>query len=530
MLAWYALVWLCVPLADAPVVDSWIYAAATRQFAATGQIHFAGVTEAMPVSQVLYASAWTRLFGPSFVTLDLSVVLLGAIGGMCFYALARRCGAMHLPAIFATALLIANPCYLFLSFSFMTDIPFLATVIAAWLLFAAGRDRAALRWACGALAFIAFMVRPFAAAVIAGCAGATILFDAREMPAAQPLRAAMKLLAPLAVALALCALGWIWLTVLMPEPWMLALAERHFGSLTQVPLAHYVREGVLYPLLYLGIVLSPLAIPAAFVAGRYAAVELGLAILLAVAILATLEGGAPMAPDLTCFGGWANMLVLRPQQASLWHGNRQWIGAALGSLGAAGLILAGWQVVRRANRATAAVLLSTAVYWCAIPPMWLFNDRYYLPLLPAGCLLMALVPMPERRSVRVAAFGVFAALAVVSLAGVYEQQRGLQAVLTATEELKREGIPRSQIDAGYPLNGEDLYPTGADVPDAVDYALRVPMVTTLSLAEYTIADGAVPGTVAIRGIKWPGFLGIGDRELYILRKLDTAQPGTGQAH
>src|SRR5208282_3299073 len=98
VLGWYLLVYLIVhPLADAPVVDSWVYAHAVEFFRHTGRIRFAGYSQATPALQVLYGAAWSRVFGGGAASLDLSVAVLGAIGGLLFYALARRCGAAGWP-------------------------------------------------------------------------------------------------------------------------------------------------------------------------------------------------------------------------------------------------------------------------------------------------------------------------------------------------------------------------------------------------------------------------------------------------
>src|SRR5208282_4961396 len=169
------------PLADAPVIDAWIYSHAVRLFAATGRLRFAGFTEAMPVAQVLYGAAWGRLFGASEVSLDLSVACLGAIGAILLYPLLIRCGAGRAEAAIASGLLVANPCYLFLSFSFMTDIPFLVLMIAAMLAFAKAEPPSGSfwLWVCTLLSIAAFMIRPFAAAAIAGFAGATMIYDLR---------------------------------------------------------------------------------------------------------------------------------------------------------------------------------------------------------------------------------------------------------------------------------------------------------------------------------------------------------------
>src|SRR5258708_6174820 len=121
---WYAFaIALLHPLADAPVADSWLYGAAVRRYMHTGEIRFAGFTQAMPVGQVIYGAAWARAFGADAISLELSMVVLAIFCGVVFHALLQRIGARPWRAIAATGLLICNPCFTFLSFSFMTEIP-----------------------------------------------------------------------------------------------------------------------------------------------------------------------------------------------------------------------------------------------------------------------------------------------------------------------------------------------------------------------------------------------------------------------
>src|SRR5437879_4346103 len=120
IVTWYGIVYLAIrPLTAAPVGDSWVYEHAVAHFNRTREIQFAGFTQAQPAAQVLYGVAWSRLFGDSSRSLDIATALLGILGGVLFYSLVRRCGGRPEIALVATALLICNPCYLFLSFTFM---------------------------------------------------------------------------------------------------------------------------------------------------------------------------------------------------------------------------------------------------------------------------------------------------------------------------------------------------------------------------------------------------------------------------
>ena len=189
------------PLTDAPVVDSWLYDSAVRRFLRTGEIRFAGFTQAMPIAQVIYGAAWSRASGANSVSLEISVVTLAVLCGVMFHALAIKCGASRWQALAATGLLICNPCFTFLSFSFMTEIPFLTMLVAAHLAFARaeGRREDLWLWIAAALAVIAFMIRPFGAMAIAGCAGAMLLYGA-GWPATRRLDRArwIKMMAPFA--------------------------------------------------------------------------------------------------------------------------------------------------------------------------------------------------------------------------------------------------------------------------------------------------------------------------------------------
>src|ERR1700685_3167939 len=181
VVGWYAFaLWILHPLTDAPVVDSWLYGSAVRLFLRTGEIRFAGFTQTMPIAQVVYGVAWAHAFGGNSVSLELSTVTLAILCGVMFHALAIRCGAPRWQALAATGLLICNPCFTFLSFSFMTEIPFLTAMVAAHLAFAKADGRRELwwLWLAAVAPVIGFMIRPFGEMAIAGCVAAMILYDA----------------------------------------------------------------------------------------------------------------------------------------------------------------------------------------------------------------------------------------------------------------------------------------------------------------------------------------------------------------
>ena len=124
----------------------------------------------------------------------------------------------------AAAMLVCNPCYLFLSFSFMSEISFLAALFGSHLAFANAEDKRRIPylWLSASLAIVAFAVRPFGGAAILGSIGAMMFYEQRQLPRSRTemVRVASMLM-PFAFALLGCALIWIWLTVWRPPPWKL---------------------------------------------------------------------------------------------------------------------------------------------------------------------------------------------------------------------------------------------------------------------------------------------------------------------
>jgi len=533
VLGWYVFALAILhPLADTPVVDSWLYASAVRRFLRTGEIRFAGFTQAMPIAQVIYGVAWSRAFGANSVSLEISVAALAVLCGVMFHALAIKCGASRWQALAATGLLICNPCFTFLSFSFMTEVPFLTMLVAAHLAFAnaEGRREDLWLWIAAALAVIAFMIRPFGAMAIAGCVGAMLLYNynARRPGTRRLDRARLaKMLAPFGAALAVCTLLWIWLTVLGPKAWALQLDENHFYYIFRVPLANYLRAGLLGPALYLGMVLSPLAI-LQLTTPRWRRVAIGGAGIFAAAlILMWMDNRLPVTPECSCFGGWRNALILRGGSNRFsWDGNWQYAFLMLASFGAAGLIAAFAEIFRTLSRAAAAIVIAAIFYWAATIPLWFYNDRYYLVMVPAGAIVLALAPLPRSRMVKAAGLAMTLAMGLMSLGGTYAYQRGMAVVLATRNELERAGVPRSAIDAGYALNGEDLYRYPKHGIETMQLEAGIPMITSEKVDEYTIASEPVAGTEVVRRLKWPGPFGLGHRYFYLVKKRAAAGNGS----
>jgi len=516
---WYCAVYFAIhPLTIAPVGDSWIYEHAVRHFNRTGTVQFPGFTRAMPVAQVFYGVGWSRVFGDTSRSLDISTALLGIVGGVLFYALARKCGAGALISAAATAVLIGNPCYLFLSFSFMTEVPFLVALLASYLAFAHAIDglRGGWLWLAGASAAAGFAVRPFAAATIAGETAALLVAGDDQRGAKRSSKIVTTV--PLMAGLIACAAFWTWFIILNPKPWMFDYEDHRLRTyFTLVPIRSYLAGGLLEPAIYLGLVLSPLAILHAIRQWRRSLIVT--AVILASSITLLRLGHEPVwnLTRISCFGGSYGALVLSGAPQHDVSAKLAWMLLLIGALGCAGLCNAWCQAIQNRNRTVLAVLFAGAIYWLAMPLLWFFADRYDLVLVPAGCLPLALAPLPRRTvAVPIAAL-MITALALVSIGGLVSYHRTMQKIMMETGALMQQGIPRKQIDAGYSLNGRDLYVYPAQGIDAARDEPPIPLITSPSTLPYVIATSAMRNTVIWRGFSGCGPLGFGRRPLFILK-------------
>ena len=121
-----------------------------------------------------------------------------------------------------------------------------------------------------------------------------------------------------------------------------------------------------------------------------------------------------------------------------------------------------------------------------------------------------------------AGFAMTFAMGLMSLGGTYAYQRGMAVIVATCNELEHQGVSRSSIDAGYALNGEDLYRYPKHGIETRELEAGIPMITSEKTAEYTIASEVIAGTQLVRRLKWPGPFGLGHRYFYLLKKQTAA--------
>jgi len=145
-LAWVAVVLLVDPRGGFPLNDDWAYGSVALRLAEHGRFE-PSFWQSMPlVTPALWGAAFARVFGASWFALRLSSLTAGWLALVGTFALLREIGWSRARATVGAAALIFNPWMVALSFTFMSDVPFLAAVVwSAWAwLRAVGRGDA--RW------------------------------------------------------------------------------------------------------------------------------------------------------------------------------------------------------------------------------------------------------------------------------------------------------------------------------------------------------------------------------------------------
>jgi len=143
------------PFAEMADNDDFAYVRSAKILAETGHITYVGWASAMLGWQLALGALFIKVFGFSFTAARVSILLIAA----CTAFLLQRCfvglGLNEKNATFATLTMVLSPLFIPLSFSFMSDVPSLFTIVlclycclrtlrttepryaTAWLIFAA---------------------------------------------------------------------------------------------------------------------------------------------------------------------------------------------------------------------------------------------------------------------------------------------------------------------------------------------------------------------------------------------------------
>ena len=148
---WIAAATLVDPVAEVPLNDDWAYSHVVRTLVEQGRFEFTDWQSMPLLTQVLWGALFCLPFGFSFTALRVSTLVAGYLGALALFGLLCELGATRRQAFFGALCLLCSPLYFSLSFTFMTDVPFLAACLGAVWLWVGGIKRGSAMWALAAV-------------------------------------------------------------------------------------------------------------------------------------------------------------------------------------------------------------------------------------------------------------------------------------------------------------------------------------------------------------------------------------------
>ncbi|MFK8006058.1 MAG: ArnT family glycosyltransferase [Saprospiraceae bacterium] len=132
---WLILIFFINPIGEFPLNDDWSYTHNVKALALDHQITFDDWGAMTLIAHTIWGTLFCKIFGFSFTALRVSTLIISWIGLLATFFFFREGGLEKKKAFWATLLIALNPLYLVLSFSYMTDIPFMCFVILSALFF-----------------------------------------------------------------------------------------------------------------------------------------------------------------------------------------------------------------------------------------------------------------------------------------------------------------------------------------------------------------------------------------------------------
>ena len=508
------------PLQNAPFLDDWTYAWSVERLLRVGELRFLDWAGSQNVAQVLWGSLFCAPFGFSFTVLRLSTWVASVLALVGFYTLLRELGASRRDTLVGVALVYFYPVYFILSFSFMTDIPFVAMVIwfFAALIRAIKRDSALFLAAALLFACLAVAIRPVGV-FLSGVLLLTRLPSTGWRPRLERLAIVT---APL-VVLALLMLAREGLTTHVADltwisgswPWRRAYLWLGLEQLpTWLAMNALVVTGVL------GSALWPLALGSLSRENVKAALPAALlvAAVLSGELLGSERAAAPFDPAFT----WSlRELGATEMLVPLGMPRRMLLGWALAATLVAAFVLALSLVplVRRRSAGDASILAWGALgYFVLSSALFLSYDRYALPLVVlVAALRLGTVGI---RRPGLALFGV-AMLAIVSGVGTWDHLRYSHALWDAVGWAQQAGIEARDLDGGYVVNGWLQYAHSEHAARGPTGDVRVPWINVRETLRYGIVNRAPAGARVLHEVAYRRILAPSGR-IYVIDRIPGA--------
>jgi 4-amino-4-deoxy-L-arabinose transferase-like glycosyltransferase len=531
------------PLGNFPLNDDWSFGLTVRHFIDSGDFRPTGWTSMPLITHVVWGSVFCLPSGFSFQALRISTLTISLIGLFGTYLLIRELKGSRWIAVIVALTIAFNPIYYALSNTYMTDIPFSATMTLAVLFFVRSLKNDSLfdLFAGSIFAVAATLNRQLGIAV--PLAFAVSLFLKNGFTRRVLVRA---IIPPVLCIGALIVFGhWLEATGRLPVRYN----DKSFiliQKLTDPGMLLDFVKNAFKAILYLGLFLSPVLILYSdhlwFNLKGKSAIRLTLvisaSILLGVVSLILWQSHhlMPLSGNILNTSG-IGPLTLRdtdilnaPHIATLpvsfWL-----IITAISLLGGALLVStssiisvrllpAFWSRKMNSSQAVSAFLfLSTVVYMIPLLVQGFF-DRYLIPVIPflaayITCILVEDHAQSRRTGEKVipvvalVLIGLFSVFSVCGTRDYLAWNRARWEILNDLMDGKR--VKAEEIDGGFEFNGLYMYdPVYHQKPDKSWWWVKGD--------KFVVSFGAIPGYSVIREYKYRQWLPLNNGSIMLLEK------------
>jgi hypothetical protein len=489
---------LVQPFVNLPFHDDWTYAWSVEHLLKTGELRVLDWSVHYPFTQILWGALFCLPYGFSFSALRVSTMVLAWFGALALYGTLREFGRTRNESLIATVILVTHPVFFVLSFSFMTDVPFVSVANIAFFFIVRGLCRRNSLELCVGCAFAvcALFIRQVAIA-IPGSLLLYLLFASSHR--------SWRYLLPTTGFCLLCSF------VIISIPQIFGVTSQSKFLTTWVSdfwLHHYNQAvpGVLRILMHGGLALLPLSLP--LVASVYRrplfwGTVIALFILTGCSIL--FGGEIPNPQDgmwqLNNLGRERRLLRGPPVPDFL----PSWLNAPLFMLcffSSAVIMVKVVDVIRAGiGKPLGLFVWYASIQFALIMVLWFFgpwgSDRYFIVLLPPLIVLLANIQL--RSKITLASIAV---LFVLSMLVTWNESQTSRAIAEALAWLRGKDVPLAHIDAGYVFNGWNLYAHPENLSPGAVPEKDVPLVTSRENKPYVIAASPIAGYRVIRDYSW----------------------------
>jgi hypothetical protein len=474
------------PFQNAPFIDDWVYAWPVEHFSSTGELKILEYSGAINLPQVFWGLLFTLPGGFSFTALRISTFVLALVSLWLLHRLIRVVGGGNEAAGLGAATLGIYPIFFILSFTFMTDVPFVACMIAAAheLAFAL-RLRSTWRLLTCAVAISLSVSLRMNGLALAAAMGVVLLLHTGGWG-----RRGRFLLALVPLIVAGALMLWRKGHLLSPADvsWVPnSPTWREENLQYAIPLLPKMLPAVLSLLAGdVGIALLPLAVGVFHrqMWRRYLVLTIIIAALCIISHFLKIEFPPPLRIGET----WAvdelgATRILVPGYVSLkvppWL---YWVFATVGWCSTAVVLASCW---RRLAATEWFLIWSIAFTILIMAMLWLTYDRYALPIV-APLIVLALAGREWVNLRR--ALGVLVLYGMICFIGTRDHLAYNRALWASVKQLQELGAKDSEIVGGYPVNGWLHYAHPASAPRDESGAVMIPWVNSDNQLRYEISN------------------------------------------